>query len=236
MSLQRKGEMDKAQIEAILTMSEAALASGQKVDLVPIGFWKAVTSVKKQPDLVEVFGDRIGRIDREAFERWALLRLPAATGTSISIVATAGGLALIGWAYGLGGAAQGIALLVGTGMVLVATHGLAHWAVAEGMGMKVIYWFVGAIQRPQPGVKIDYATYLRTPPRRRAWMHASGAIVSKAVPLISLGAGWAMGAPGWAMGLLAVLAVGQVIADVLWSTRSSDWKRFKREMAFAKSG
>ncbi len=228
--------MDRAQIDAILTMSEAALASGQKVDLAPIGFWKAVTSVKEQPDLVEVFGDRIGRIDREAFERWALLRLPSATGTAISILATAGGLALIGWAYRLDPVAQGIALLVGTGVVLTATHSLAHWAVAEAMGMKVMYWFVGTIRQPQPGVKIDYATYLRTPPRQRAWMHASGAIVSKVIPVISLGAGWAMGAPGWAMGLLAVLAVGQIVTDVLWSTRASDWKRFKREMAFAKPG
>jgi hypothetical protein len=236
MRLHRTAWVDRAQIDAILTMSEAALASGQRVDLAPIGFWKAVTSVKKQPDLVEAFGDRIGRIDREAFERWALLKLPAATGTVISIVATAGGLALIGWAYSLDQAAQGIALLIGTGVVLTATHSLAHWAVAEAMGMKVIYWFVGAIRRPQPGVKIDYATYLRTPPHRRAWMHASGAIVTKLVPLISLGAGWAMGAPGWAMVLLAVLAAGQIVTDLLWSTRASDWKRFKREMAFAKPG
>ena len=228
--------MDRAQIDAILTMSEAALASGQKVDLAPIGFWKAVTSVKQQPDLVEVFGDRIGRIDREAFERWALLRLPSAPGTAVATLASAGGLALIGWAYRLDPVGQGIALLAGTGVVLAATHSLAHWAVAEAMGMKVIYWFVGAIRQPQPGVKIDYATYLRTPPRQRAWMHASGAIVSKVVPLISLGAGWAMGAPGWAMGVLAVLAVGQVVTDVLWSTRASDWKRFKREMAFARPG
>ena len=225
--------MDRPEIDAILAMSEAALASGQKVDLAPIGFWKAVSSVKRQPDLVEVFGDRIGRIDREAFERWALLRVPAATGTAISIVATTGGLALIGWAYRLDPTAQGLALLAGTGVVLAATHGLAHWVVAEGMGMKVIYWFVGTIRAPQPGVKIDYATYLRTPARRRAWMHASGAIVSKLVPLISLGAGRAMGAPGWTMVLLAVLAVGQVVTDVAWSTRAADWKKFKREMAFA---
>ncbi len=43
--------------------------------------------------------------------------------------------------------------------------------------MRVIYWFVGTIRRPQPGVKVDYASYLRAPPRQRAWMHASGAIV-----------------------------------------------------------
>ena len=228
--------MDRAQIDAILTMSEAALASGQKVDLAPLGFWKVVTSVKKQPDLVDVFGDRIGRIDREAFERWALLRLPSGTGTAISILATGGGLALIGWAYRMDPVAQGIALLAGTGVLLAATHSLAHWAVAETMGMKVMYWFVGSIRQPQPGVKIDYATYLRTPPRQRAWMHASGAIVSKVVPLISLGAGWAMRAPDWAMGLLAVLGAGQIVTDVLWSTRASDWKKFKREMAFAKPG
>ena len=228
--------MDKAQVDAILTIAEAALASGGKVDLGPLGFWKAVTAVKKHPEMVEAFADRIGLIDREAFERWALLKIPAGVGTALATVATAGGLTLIWWATGLDGASQGIALLVGTGVVLTATHGLAHWVVARAQGMRVISWFVGTIRRPTPGIKIDYATYLRTPARQRAWMHASGAIVSKVIPFISIGAGWVMDAPTWALVALGVLGVVQIVTDVLWSTKASDWKKFSRENALARLG
>jgi hypothetical protein len=67
-------------------------------------------------------------------------------------------------------------------------------------------------------------------------MHASGAIVSKVVPLVGLGVGWAMEAPSWALIVLGLLAIVQIVTDVLWSTKSSDWKKFNREMALARVG
>jgi hypothetical protein len=100
-------------------------------------------------------------------------------------------------------------------------------------GMRFSHWFIGTSNRPQPGVKVDYATYLRVPASRRAWMHASGAITTKLIPLVGLGAGWAMDAELWALVLLAVLGIGQVITDLVWSTKKSDWKKFRREMAYA---
>lgn len=231
-----RAQLDKAQIDGILIAAEAALASGAKVDLGPLGFWRAVTAVKKQPEMVELFADRVGKIDREAFERWAVLKLPAGVGTALAIVATAGGSALIAWSGGQGEILHGLGLLAGTIVILTATHGLTHWLVARVQGMKVSFWFVGTVRRPQPGIKVDYATYLRTPARRRAWMHASGAVVSKLVPLVALGVGWAMGAPTWALMVMGILGVGQIVTDILWSTKSSDWKKFKREMAFARVG
>ena len=228
--------MEKAQIDGILIAAEAALASGAKVDLGLLGFWKAVNAVKKQPEMVEVFADRIGEIDRVAFERWALLKLPAWVGTALAIGATAGGSVLIAWSGGLSEGMQGLGLLVGTGVILTATHSLAHWLVARLQGMRVMFWFVGTVRRPTPGIKIDYSTYLRTPAARRAWMHASGAILSKLVPWVTLGVGLAMRAPTWALIALGVLGVGQIVTDVLWSTKSSDWKKFNREMALARVG
>jgi hypothetical protein len=67
-------------------------------------------------------------------------------------------------------------------------------------------------------------------------MHASGAIFSKLVPLVGLGIGWAMDAPTWSLLALGVLAVVQIVTDVLWSTKSSDWKKFNREMRLARVG
>lgn len=90
--------------------------------------------------------------------------------------------ALIGGAFVTSRPVNGLMILGGAGMLLATTHDLAHWAVGRAVGIRFTELFITRPSRPQPGIKIDYATYLRTPPRARAWMHASGALVTKAVP------------------------------------------------------
>ena len=58
-----------ADIEAILAGCEHALAAGGKVDLRELGFWRAVSAVKRRREWIERYADRIGAIDRQAFER-----------------------------------------------------------------------------------------------------------------------------------------------------------------------
>jgi hypothetical protein len=193
----------------------------------------AVSQVKREPQLVEGYADRIASIDTRALRDWALLVIPLWMGTSIAVLATLGGLALIWWAYALEDLAAVAVFLLGTGVLLSATHGLAHLAVGRAMGMRFLFWFVGEIRQPQPGVKVDYGTYLRTPARQRAWMHASGALTTKIIPFLLIGAALAADLPTWGVMALVALGVGQIVTDVLWSTDSSDWKKFKREMGFA---
>ena len=225
--------MDGPRVEAILDDAERAVSAGG--DLGETGFWKAVAAVKKDPALVEAHADRIARIDRAAFKQWAFLVLPIWLGNMLAIGATLIGLALVGWAYYLEGTGAGIAFLIGFGMVLVATHGLAHLAVGALLGMRFTHWFVGELRRPQPGVKLDYASYLRAPATSRAWMHASGAIVSKLMPFLFLGAALAAGVPSWMPWALVAIGVIEILFDIFWSTRASDWKRYRREMALAQS-
>jgi hypothetical protein len=99
------------------------------------------------------------------------------------------------------------------------------------LGIRFTSWFVAEISQPQPGVKIEYASYLRASPRRRAWMHASGAIVTKLIPLAVLPVVVAGVLPGWVGWALVALFLVMVVTDVLWSTRASDWRKFRREMA-----
>jgi hypothetical protein len=66
-------------------------------------------------------------------------------------------------------------------------------------------------------------------------MHASGALATKVAPFVALGFWWASEAPGWAAWALLALGVFQVVTDVLFSTKSSDWKRVKRERAVARA-
>ena len=64
-------------------------------------------------------------------------------------------------------------------------------------------------------------------------MHASGALVSKAIPFIVAWIAAGAGAATWAVGVLLAIGAVQLITDATLSTRASDWKKFRREMRFA---
>jgi hypothetical protein len=224
--------VNKSEISATLDASEAALAEGESTGVAGTGFWKAVAAIKHNPGLADEFADRMAAIDRSAFERWALLTLPIGVGTALAIIGTLAGLGVITAGYYVDDPWNGLLLLAGTGIVLVPTHGLGHLVVGRLLGMRFTHWFVGTVRMPQPGVKVDYSTYLRSQAASRAWMHASGAIVTKAIPFLLLGAAWGMEAPWWAWVALLVIGAGTIVTDVLWSTVSSDWKKFRRERRY----
>jgi len=125
-----------------------------------------------------------------------------------------------------------IVLLAGAAALDGTTHGLAHFLVGGALGVRFSDWFV-APPKP-PGFKVDYSSYLRTRPASRAWMHASGAIATKLTPFVIVPYAIAIGCDGWAVGVLVAIGVIQIATDLVFSVRSSDWKKFRREMAFAR--
>lgn len=223
--------MDPKSIDETLSEAEAALAQGR--GLGGTGFWSAVKSIKSDPGLVERYADRVAIVDQKAFLSWALLTVPVAPGTALMVVATLAGLAAtVAAAAAEDWVAIGLFYL-GLVILLVTTHGLAHLAIGRWVGIRFTHWFIGTLMRPQPGVKTDYASYLRTEARSRAWMHASGAIVTKAVPLWMIAPALALDLPGWVVVSLLAITLVSSITDWLWSTKASDWKKFRREMEFA---
>ena len=87
--------MDAQEIERTLTEAERSLEGGGKPDLTRLGFWRAVGAVKRSPDLVQRYADRIGAIDRRSFERQVPLRFPAPLGVVVDVVGMAVGVGLI---------------------------------------------------------------------------------------------------------------------------------------------
>lgn len=221
------------QVERDLDRIGAAVAQG-RTDLGPLGFWKAVDRIKRDPALAERFADAAGRIDRDAFERWARIRLPVWLGNAVLAAGTVAGAAAIVVA----GTAEddlikGLALLASAGILTVSTHCLGHWVVGRAVGIRFVSYSPGGPLKVTPTLKIEYGSYLRTPANARAWMHASGAIASKLAPFVSLAFWPLIGAPSWAG--LGVLGIGllQILTDAAWSTKHSDWKKFLRERRYA---
>lgn len=216
-----------------LDAAEAALAAGR--GLTGTGFWGAVAEVKRSPELVDRYADRIALIDQRAFDDWVLLKVPLRLGTLLALLATAAGLGLVVWTFYLEGFARLAAFGGGAAVLMVATHGLAHLLVGRLVGINFTCWFVGTVRRPNPGVKVDYSSYLRTEPGKRALMHASGAIVTKLIPFALIPVAIRAGLPPWVSWGLIALGVFSILTDVLWSTKSSDWKKVRRELAFAEA-
>lgn len=225
--------MERQEIERTLDACDDALAAGAASDLAALGFWRAVASVKRSPALVDAYAGRIGDIDRRAFRLGVRVRLPATIGAAFVVAGTVLGLALLAVAPGFAHPWLDFMLLAGFGALDVAAHGLAHLVVGTLVGIRFTDWFVVLPSKPQPGLKTDYASYLRASARARAWMHASGAIVTKIVPFAVLPYGIAIGADAWALIVIAAIGALQIATDLLFSVTASDWKKFRREMRIA---
>lgn len=226
--------MDAAQVEAALGACERALEGGEKIDLEALGFWRAVGAVKRRREWVGRYAERIARIDREAFRRAVPLVFPLGVGVALEVLGTLVGLTLLALSFALPPDAAGVAILLGAGALIGTTHGLTHVAVGMLAGIRFTDFFSTPPRRPQPGFKIDYASYLRASPEARAWMHASGAIASKVVPFLAVPIAMLARAPWWTAGLLIAIGLLSILTDLTLSVRSSDWKRFRREMRVAR--
>ena len=225
--------MDSQEIDKVLRECERLIVADHALDLRESGLWRAVAAVKRKPDLVAKYADRIGAIDRAAFRQRVRLRFPATLGIALLAVGSAFGVFLLWLAAAFPHPPREILVLVGFGAVLLTTHNLAHFAYGSLVGIRFTDWFIDLPKRPQPGLKIDYATYLRTPARSRAWMHAAGAIVTKVVPFAVVLYALSVSTDGWAIAVLVAVGLLQLASDALYSVKASDWKKFSREMRLA---
>jgi hypothetical protein len=234
------------ELQEAFSRIEAEVDRGNS-DLASLGFWRLVRQVKLEPRLAEHWADVIGRIDQKAFERSVRPRLPVWLGNSILLAASIVLIALIPISLRLARGAialpfwSGLLAIAAAGGLSVNLHDLAHWIVGRMVGIRFTAYF---LKKPllTPGLKINYASYLRTSPGARAWMHATGAIVSKIAPFAVFAAVYlphrAAGYdlfPSWSLWAILAIGVIQIVTDILFSTKKSDWKRFKRERRIARS-
>jgi hypothetical protein len=215
-----------------LDLIEAEVRTG-RTDLAGLGFWRLVGTIKRDPVMLIELADQVGRIDRDAFRARVRLRVPVWLGTAAMIAVVLVGVVAIVFASIRTGLLAGIALLVAGGAWSLGIHSPAHQAYAWFSGIGITDYFLGGPPPPRPGVKTDYASYLRTDPSRRAWFHASGALATKVAPFVAVALSPLTNAPRWAVIVMAAYGVLQIVTDVAFSTRTGDWKKYRRERAIA---
>jgi hypothetical protein len=228
-------------VAAELARIEAAVEAGD-ADLARLGFWGLVGRIKRDPALVDAHAAAVGRIDREAFERWVPFWVPVWFGNLLLLVGIAVGAAAILVAVGTSSeVVAGIALVFAGLDWSLAVHSPAHWVVGRLVGIRFTHYalagslpFVGRFLPAYPTAKVDYESYLRAPPLRRALMHAAGALATKLAPFLALAFYPVTEAPAWAAWVLVAYGALQILTDVAFSVRTSDWKRVRRELRVAR--
>jgi hypothetical protein len=210
-----------------LQTARVAVNSGHP--LTGTGFWPTVSKVRRDRELATRFGAEIAEIDRLGFERSVRLRVPQTVGTAFLIAGIAFGGTISFLSHELNQLQGDIVFMAGFGAVLICTHSIAHWIVGRAMGMHFTHYFLGGPPPPRPGIKVDYESYLQVHPRKRAMFHASGAVVTKVLPFLFAVLAGILGRSTWVLLVLLGLGVLQIITDLLFSTKSSDWKKYLRE-------
>ncbi len=212
---------------------EGAVDEGE-ADLARLGFWRLLNKVKLDQALSNHWAEQAGRIDRKAFEARVRPLLPVWLGNLVLLAGMlAGAAAIVASLRVTNRTIAGLALLAAAFAWSASVHDLAHWAVGRLVGIRFIHYYVGGPFPPRPGIKTDYASYLRVSPTERAWMHASGALATKVAPFVALAFWPASRAPAWAAWAAIAYGLLQIATDVLFSTKSSDWKKVRRERRLA---
>lgn len=215
------------EIEAALRRAEEAVQQGRRLG--GTGFWKAVARARRDPELARTYAQRIGKIDALAFTAAVRLKVPIALGNLLLLGGLAAGLVAMAWAARLESPIREILFLAGFAAVLVSSHSPTHYLIGRAFGMRFTHYFLGGPPPPRPGVKSDYSTYLLVDAKKRAIMHASGAVVSKILPFAAIPAALVSGVADWTVWVLIALGIVQVMTDIVFSTKTSDWKKAIRE-------
>ena len=214
---------------------EAAVEAGD-TDLKALGFWRLVREIKADPALSARWAEVVGRIDRAVFERRVHPRFPVWLGNALLFAGMGVAAVAIGYSVPCQNLTVVGALMLAAGVILsVTVHDLAHWLVGSAVGIRFWCYFLDGPFRVQPGLKSDYASYLRTPPRARAAMHAAGAVASKLGPVVPLGMWPLAKGPSWSFWALVIFGAVQILTDLTFSVRRADWKKVRRELAIARA-
>ena len=226
---------------AELDRIEAAVDGGD-TDLGRLGFWRIVGLIKRDDELIHRYAEQVGRIDANGFDARFPHSVPIWLGNALLAASIAVGVGAA-WAAVLFASdtssdartSVGVALVVAALAWVVGLHSSTHYVVGRLVGIRFRRYFFAFPPPPLPGLKTDYATYLRATPTGRAWMHASGAIATKLAPFLALAFAPATGAPGWSVIVLLALGLFQILTDVLFSTKASDWKKVRRELEIGRA-
>jgi hypothetical protein len=214
-----------------------------------LGFWRLVDRIKVEPALSHHWAEVVGRIERKAFQVRTRLRFPVwfgnlvlSLGAFISAGLVPAALAIARRSSTREPLLSGLLVVAGAVGLAGAVHDLAHYVAGRLGGIRFLWYFLDGPLLIQPGIKVDYETYLMASPASRATMHAAGALASKVAPFAVFAGAYLPHAragydllPAWSLWAVLGFGVLEMVTDAVWSRKYSDWKKVGRELRVARA-
>ncbi len=116
-------------------------------------------------------------------------------------------------------------------ILMITLHPLFHYITGALLGIRFTHYYLNGPARIEPTLKVDYFSYLKNSPGRRALMHVSGVIGSVMAPLIATLIALNKGASAVALNLF-ILFLLLVVFELLTSTKIGDLMRARREYGY----
>ncbi|HEV8572470.1 MAG TPA: hypothetical protein VGR49_05425 [Actinomycetota bacterium] len=222
---------------------------GGDTALLRLGFWRLVDRIKIEPALSEHWAEVVGRIDRKAFEGRHRLRFPVWFGTTVLALGAFVSAGLVPAALAVARRSStpepllsGVLVVAAAVGLAAAVHDLAHYVVGRLGGIRFLWYFLDGPLLIQPGIKVDYETYVKASAGSRATMHAAGALASKVAPLAVFAGAYVPHAqagydllPAWSLWTVLGFGLLEIVTDIVWSRKFSDWKKVGRELRVARA-
>jgi hypothetical protein len=178
--------MKEGEVQKTLDEIEGEFDKGNYGAARNLGFWRVVKAAKEDPALSDRFADRIGAIDKRLFESKSWVKLDYNAGTLIELLGALSGVVILYLALTSRDIYATILYLASAIVLMTALHPISHSIAARLFGIRFHFYFLNGPLLIEPTLKVDYATYVKTPAKRRAIFHLAGAINSTLVTLLVL--------------------------------------------------
>jgi len=136
-------------------------------------FYALVKEIRKEPGAISTYAGRLGEINRLIFFSEHRFRVPMVLGTGIELL-------VFFLAAGLGSATilqeNSLAIVVAQVLTVSTLHPLAHVLAGKSLGMGFLGYYFNGPMKIEPGVKVDYASFLVRTSKERAFFFFAGVL------------------------------------------------------------
>lgn len=203
-----------------------------------LGFWEIVNEAKINQEIAEKTAKKIAKINRKVFEkRWkwkfnpllgifVLLLISAITIYFYFVVVNDKFL-------------LSLYLPIASFILSASFHTPLQYIVGRILGIKFIYIYPRGIYmferhskgkiKIEPALKLDYESYLKASPIKRAIMHASGATLTIVAVIYFFILSIILKAEIWSIFICGFITFAYILTDLTYSKNQAAWKRFLEE-------
>ena len=188
-------------------------------------FWGIIDRVKRDRLNDDELLRLIEGISQKRFREKISFTLPVPVGNMLEAIAA---IAAVVLASQMG---SDWILYISAPVLMTTLHPLFHYTAGTLLGIRFTHYYLNGPALVEPTLKIDYFSYLKASPGRRAIMHASGVVGTVIAPLVSAAIALDKDASDAAFYLFALFLL-LVVFELLTSTKIGDLMRARREYRY----